>query len=212
MAIICSDTKLCDIVITEPSCITVLNRFNIFLGLGDKTVNDICAEKDLNLDFFIAILNTYLNEDYMLEDALMSSNINDIIEYFRKTNEYYQGLLIPNIERHFDVLVMKSSSGKNNLMLLRKFFDEVKHELNTRIANDNELFSKLSTVNGIHEENDFIEDKLSDLINMFIIHLKGEYDINLCQAVITSFISFQKDIRQNNRIRYRILIPMLCKL
>ena len=81
MAIICSDTKLCDIVITEPSCITVLNRFNIFLGLGDKTVNDICAEKGLNLDFFIAILNTYLNEDYMLEDALMSSNINDIIEY-----------------------------------------------------------------------------------------------------------------------------------
>lgn len=68
----------------------------------------------------------------------------------------------------------------------------------------NELnFTKLS------ENNDNIEDKLNDLINMFVIHLKGEYDVNLCHAVLIAIMSLQKDIKQNNRIRYRILLPIL---
>lgn len=59
------------------------------------------------------------------------------------------------------------------------------------------------------EENDNIEEKLNDLINMFVIHLKGEYDVNLCHAVLVAIMTLQKDIKQNNRIRYRILLPIL---
>ena len=54
-----------------------------------------------------------------------------------------------------------------------------------------------------------IEEKLNDLINMFVIHLKGEYDVNLCHAVLVAIMTLQKDIKQNNRIRYRILLPIL---
>lgn len=214
--IITGETKLCDIVINDPSSITVLNRFDIYLGVGDKTVAEICGEKKLDTVFFITILNTYLNEDYFPEKVLKTFSVNIISKYFNKTNEYYQRLLIPNIERHFDVLVTRSMNGNNNLVLLREFFNEVKNELNARIVYDNEHLLKCNErqlpINAELtelEKNDLIEDKLSDLINMFVIHLKGEYDINLCQAVLTSFISFQKDIRQNNRIRYRILLPLL---
>ena len=44
---------------------------------------------------------------------------------------------------------------------------------------------------------------------MFVIHLKGEYDVNLCHAVLVAIMTLQKDIKQNNRIRYRILLPIL---
>ena len=57
------------------------------------------------------------------------------------------------------------------------------------------------------EQSDAIEDKINDLINMFVIHLKGNYDHNLCQAVLISLVNFKKDITQNNRIRNRILLP-----
>ena len=59
---------------------------------------------------------------------------------------------------------------------------------------------------------DSIEDKLSDLKNMFVIHLRGDYDRNLCQAVLFAIISFEKDIRQNNRIRNHILYPLAVAL
>ena len=43
---------------------------------------------------------------------------------------------------------------------------------------------------------------------MFVIHLRGEYDANLCHAVLFAIISLEKDIKQNNRIRNRILYPI----
>ena len=40
-------------------------------------------------------------------------------------------------------------------------------------------------------------------------HLSGDYDENLCYAVLFSICSLEKDIKQHNRIRYRILTPMV---
>lgn len=214
MAIIKNDSKLSDIVLNEPSSISILNRFGIYLGFGDKTVADICAENELDVDFFTTILNTYINEDFFPEEKLKSYSVGKIIEYFNKTNNYYIRFQIPNIERHFDLLLSKSDSSNNNLELLRKFFSEVKNELTSRIANDNSILfpdilsGKTISKSDYSEDNDLIEDKLNDLVNMFVIHLKGDYDVNLCHAVLLAILSLQKDIRQNNRIRYRVLMPL----
>ena len=51
MALINKEDKLCDVIIIEPTVISVLNRFNIFLGVGDKSVEQICEEKNLDVDF-----------------------------------------------------------------------------------------------------------------------------------------------------------------
>ena len=217
MAIITKDSKLSDIVINEPSAITVLNRFNIFLGLGVKTIEDICREKNVDVNFFNTILNTYINEDYFPEEAFKSYSINEIITYINKTNQYYLRFQIPNIERHFSSLIARSENGKNNLELLQNFFNEVKNELISRISYDmKQLLINISNnttykldFSLLAEENDNIEEKLNDLINMFVIHLKGEYDVNLCHAVLVAIMTLQKDIKQNNRIRYRILLPIL---
>lgn len=217
MAIITKDSKLSEIVMNEPSTITVLNRFNIFLGLGDKTIENICVDMDIDVSFFSTILNTYINEDYFPEEALKSYSVTEIIQYINKTNQYYLRFQIPNIERHFSSLIVRSENGTNNLKLLLDFFTEVKNELTSRIEFDmTQLLTHISnhTINKLDfslltEDNDSIEDKLNDLISMFVIHLKGEYDVNLCHAVLVAIMTLQKDIKQNNRIRYRILLPIL---
>ena len=216
MAIIKYDSKLCDMVIEEPSTLTVLNRFGIYLGLGDKTLTDVCQEMQLDIEFFSTILNTYINENYFPEEILMSHSINKLIEYFHKTNEYYLRFSIPNIDCHFNSLIQRSSADNNNLGLLRNFFEEVKNELLTRIESDKTILNAiLSGTNSNEmqllkpESEDLIEDKLNDLINMFVLHLKGNYDINLCQAVLISIMALKKDINQNNRLRYRILFPLI---
>ena len=58
------DTKLHEIVLLDPTIITVFYRFGIVLGLSDSTVESICEEKKIDIDFFLAILNTYLSPSY----------------------------------------------------------------------------------------------------------------------------------------------------
>ena len=58
MALITPDTKLSEIILHDPSTITVLDRFGISLGVGDLDVAQACLQHNINVNFFTAILNT----------------------------------------------------------------------------------------------------------------------------------------------------------
>ena len=217
MALVTSETKLCDVILDEPSVITVINRFGIALGVGDKSVKEICRQKGIDTNFFLTILNAYIYESFFPENGFDSFGAQEIIGYLEKTNQSYLRYQLPNIERHFKALIDHSDKN-NNLPLLLNLYNEVKDEMHKRIDNDNRhWFAEILR----HEKGvapgqltveasdarrvaDSIEDKLSDLKNMFVIHLRGDYDRNLCQAVLFAIISFEKDIRQNNTAWQRL--------
>lgn len=214
------NSKLCDIIFYDSSVISVINRFGIKLGVGDVTISEISKQYNLDASFLVTIINTFLNKSYFPEKIFKNYSINKIIDYLQKTNIYYEQFQLPNIERHFNLLLSKSENSNGNLNLLMKFFLEMKNELMIRIEYDrNNWFPRLLSMSNKAQLEEIelcqlaqtiqpIEDKLNDLKSFFIIHLKGEYDINLCQAVIMSIIVLEKDLKQNNRIRERILRPI----
>lgn len=219
MALVTPDTKLCEVIVDEPSVVPVINRFDIVLGVGDRTIKSICKEKGIDTSFFITILNAFINESFFLENVTGAFNAGDVVDYLCKTNNSYLRNQLPNIERHFAALISRSDSN-NNLPLLFNFYREVKTEIERRIDSDNQWFDAIISAeqsnsevsvagNAVQAESDSIEDKLSDLINMFVIHLRGDYDRNLCHAVLFAVISLEKDICQNNRIRNRVLRPLV---
>lgn len=219
MALVTPDTKLCEVIVDEPSVVPVINRFDIVLGVGDRTIKAICKEKGIDTSFFITILNAFIHESFFLENVTGAFNAGDVVDYLRKTNNSYLRNQLPNIERHFAALISRSDSN-NNLPLLFNFYREVKTEIERRIDSDNQWFDAIISAeqsnsgasvagNAVQAESDSIEDKLSDLINMFVIHLRGDYDRNLCHAVLFAVISLEKDICQNNRIRNRVLRPLV---
>lgn len=219
MALVTPDTKLCEVIVDEPSVVPVINRFDIVLGVGDRTIKSICKEKGIDTSFFITILNAFIHESFFLENVTRAFNAGDVVDYLRKTNNSYLRNQLPNIERHFAALISRSDSN-NNLPLLFNFYREVKTEIERRIDSDNQWFDAIISAeqsnsevsvagNAVQAESDSIEDKLSDLINMFVIHLRGDYDRNLCHAVLFAVISLEKDICQNNRIRNRVLRPLV---
>ncbi len=218
MAIISSKKQLSEIIISHPEVITLINRFGITLGVGDKTIESICSEKNLDCDFFVMILNTYINEDYFPEKILKSFKAEIIINYISQTYNYYTHYMIPNIERHFALLISHSGAN-NNLELMQQFFIELKNDIIEAINHDcTQWFPFILDLEKNNRRNfqyikhkhcsSQIEDKIGDLKNMFIIHLSGKYELNLCYAVITAIIAFEKDFKQNNRIRNRI-IPLI---
>lgn len=219
MALVTPDTKLCEVIVDEPSVVPVINRFDIVLGVGDRTIKSICKEKGIDTSFFITILNAFIHESFFLENVTGAFNAGDVVDYLRKTNNSYLRNQLPNIERHFAALISRSDSN-NNLPLLFNFYREVKTEIERRIDSDNQWFNAIISAeqsnsevsvagNAVQAESDSIEDKLSDLINMFVIHLRGDYDRNLCHAVLFAVISLEKDICQNNRICNRVLRPLV---
>lgn len=225
MPLLYAETRLCDAILHDTSLLPVMARFGISLGMGEKSIAAVCSEHNLDVDFFVTILNTYINEDYFPEKHLQSFCIESIVDYLGKTNVYYERFQLPNIERHFMRLVQTSDGVGSNVGIAYKFFVTVRDELLKRIVNDrDEWFPQLqerlkSCADEVEIINaaevvptDTVEEKLNDLISLFVKHLSGNYDINLCHAVIFVLSSLRDDIRQHNRIRNRILRPIAISL
>ena len=215
--------RLSEVVEENTSLIPVIHRFGIHLGLGDKTVEEICTQYNLNTDFFLTMINTFLNADYFPEKKLQGFHTSQIIDYLTKTNHYYQRHQLPNIERHLRSFLAMSDPDNHSLTLIEKIFNSFKDLLLHRIKNDekewfpyclsiskplkNEAFAL--DKNHPEETEDSIEALLTDFRRIMIKHLSGEYDENLCHAVIFAISLLAKDIKQHNRIRFRILQPIV---
>lgn len=226
------NSLLADIIFHDPGVISVLNRFGITLGVGNMSVGDVCREKNIPVDFFIGIINTYLNASYTPELLTSDDSVGLIINYLQKTDIYYREIQLPNVDNHFRLLMRADDKDGGNLKLLKNFFQEVKNMFGKVYESDIDkwfpFLLSLQDVKGKREKqslfcefyrvnkeispftNSLIEESLTDLLTFFTVHLKGEYNQNLSLAVVTALFMLDKDVRQNGRIREKILFPAVC--
>lgn len=191
-------SRLSDLLFAEPDLITVASRVGLHLGAGDASIAEVCRDRGVDAEFLTFIINGYLGEEREeLPEGVIRA---DVVEYLRRTNDYYRESQLPNIERHFRALMHISQGQESNLSLMLSLFMEVKEELLQRMSDDDNagyLFERLND----SERDAQIEDQLHDLAGFFIVHLKGEYDSNLCRAVVTAIKTLTKDFRHNRRLR-----------
>ncbi|MEG2849398.1 MAG: LuxR C-terminal-related transcriptional regulator [Bacteroidales bacterium] len=191
---------LSEVVYKNPTIIPILSRFGISLGLGDMSVSEVTEKYNLDTDFFLLVLNTYLNEDYYPQMELKGLNSNMVAQYLSKTRKYYLEVQLPNIEKHLNAFIgMSMAIGGNNannpLMLLKKLLDNFKASLLVD-ENNNDL-----------ENTDSLQPHqiLQDMQEVLIKFLQGNYNHNLCYATIFAMHSLELDIVKHIRIRKRVL-------
>lgn len=215
MAFYNKESKLADALMEHPSLIPVINRLGLDIGVGDETIGAVCLKKHIDSVFFISIINTFLDDDYFPSNPKGAFTLQKTIDYLRETAAYYLNVQLPNIDRHFQSLVNRSSCH-NNLEMLLRFYREVRSQLEACISYDNDVWFPALLSDDLskahpdsisrHTE---VEEKLHDLLTFFVVHLTGDYDRNLCMGVVSAIFSLEKDMHQNNRIRNRILLPLI---
>lgn len=222
MRIFTPDSRMSDIILSHPDVIPSVNRFGIKLGVGQSSVQSICKTYGVNSQLLLAVVNTYVNPDYFPEEELMSIPLPELIGYLTATDHYYSNVLLPNIRRHFLLLVQRSpEESAISLNRMLTFFDQISNRLLNRINEDAAVLYPSLVQEQHGEEHNIITDdvmvdtdrgiadSLSDLISLFVIHLKGSCDDNICYAVINALLMLERDLRQNNRIRDRVLRPLI---
>lgn len=204
MIIFNQDSSLSEIIFRDQTIIPVFNRFGITLGVGDDTVATACEKRKIDIDFFLTVVNTYLNDNYFPERKLKTVDKGLLLDYLKSAGEYFSKVQMPNIERHLELLIRNSSGCDNNLAPLQSFFKDLCKEVQeclTGSDKDNPLSDRWFA----------IEEKVSDLASFFVIHLRGDYNHNLCMAVVNAIFMLEKDLRQNNRLRRRLFNPILAR-
>lgn len=215
--------RMADLVLSNYNLLPIINRFGIRLGFRDKTVEQICRERNVNPDFFLAIINTYINPDFLPDSGLVNVPVTSIVDYLQQTHRYYIDYNVPEIERLLNLLLQSSSS--QNLQLIEKFYLDYKVELIEHIQNEEvQVFPYvLNLVNerkriqnySIHafeREHTDLDEKLSDLRNLIIKFLEPTYNDNYCNDFLYALQRFEDDLKDHTRIEDKILVPIVAKI
>jgi regulator of cell morphogenesis and NO signaling len=227
---ITSDMKLADVLFHNYTLLPVISRFNIKLGFGDKTVSEVCVDSDVNIDFFLEITNSYVDEDYIPQKELNSFPVSLIVNYLKKTHQYYLDEKIPEIERYIHLVIEAEKSVNDKFKLVESFFTEYKQELTNHINREetsvhpyvleiesaflkNEissiLFSKIRkySINDYASEHDNVEEKLFDLKNIIIKYLPPCNSSAICNTILIELFRLEKDLNAHANLEDKVLIP-----
>ncbi|NJN25797.1 MAG: hypothetical protein HC819_07440 [Cyclobacteriaceae bacterium] len=219
-------TKLADMIHSNYLLLPVINRFGIRLGFKDKTVRDICLEKQIDMNFFLAIVNAFHNHDFFPEKELKSFSSVLIVDYLRKSHLDFKKISLPKIERLINQLVANSKS--DDLKVIQGFYNKYKKELLEHIKDEEEtafpyvlelqksydapgkpLPPELAqySIQSYEKEHSNVDEKLFDLKNIIIKYLEPNYNMVDCNDFLFELFQFERDLTDHSRIEDHILVP-----
>lgn len=212
--------KLADILLTNYSLLTVLPRFEIQLGFGDKSLSDVCKQYNVNEVFFLLVCNVYTFDSYLPERKTLSTlEVASLIEYLQRSHHYYINDRIFKLENKLDSMGAFCSEAHHRI--IQSFFYEYKQELIRHFRyEDTIVFPYIkSLINGdlnsmfhIHqyeENHSNIEDKLSDLKNIILKYLPESCSSSERISVLVKIFDFETELSKHSLIEDKILIPFV---
>jgi regulator of cell morphogenesis and NO signaling len=229
--LVTESTKLADVIHHNYLLLPILNRFNIQLGFGNKTVKEICSEQGVHLQFFLEIVNSFLDNDYFPETELQSFPLKYIIDYIKRSHVFYVEFKVPQIEKLIAELLEKASvENRQSYKLIQNFFIEYKAELiehidkeednihpyvlkldeaiqNNKVDSELRALVKKESITLYADDHDNIEDKLFDLKNLMIKYLPPTEDYSLSNAILYELFRLERDLGDHSRIEEKVLIP-----
>ena len=214
------NTKMAELVISNPTLMLTLSRFGIELGFGDHNVKEVCEKANVSPLFFLLICNLYSNPEFIpSKEDIKSVEANAILSYLSESHKYYLKERLPHIESHLQRIVEACPARFGNT--INRFFNEYKEEVENHFKYEEEVvfpyikslcnnaLNPNFSIREFESNHSNIEDKLNDLMNILIKYLpanifpKERIEISLDIMEVTS------DLSCHTLVEERVLVPFV---
>ena len=232
---ITKEMKMADAIHRNYLLLPVINRLGIQLGFQDKSIEKVCHEQNVDVEFFLTIINAFLDTDDKISKQLQAHSVKNVVSYLLKTHSYYLERIIPEIENRINLLIQHSQLNKDEFLLVKNFFEEYKKELYGHISLEEKLvypymieiaeaYHRKSLIKSLEDkinsypitsyekEHSDIEAKLFDLKNILIKYLPTPNDSYIRNRVLIELFTLEQDLSDHSRIENMVLVPEITKM
>lgn len=226
---------MCQAVLENHQLLPLFPRFNLKLGFGEMSVEEVCSTHQVNTDFFLEIANSYLDDDYVPGEGLSRFSLGTVVKYLYSTHSYYVMTALPQVEVKIHHLLDQSNFSDKEVNLVTGFFNDYKKEFlghiskeeqnvlpyileleeqSTRDHPDPAFIEKLHTysIREFEKEHDRLETSLENLSRLIIKYLPPSEDFQLCIQVLNELAALVKDLVDHANMEDKVLIPRVLEL
>ena len=216
------DDKMFELLSSSERLLQVVSRFPVSLGVGEKTIEQVCKESNIDVKTFLAVVNfTCSMGKFQYTEG--DINLKTLCSYLQNTHIYMINFYLPHIRRHL-IDALGSSTDNDITFLIIKFFDEYCQELKNHMDyEDKEVFSKADALLSgkkikkvsldmatMHKSP--IEQKLSELKNIIIKYYNSQVDNKMIVNILQHLFMCEYDLYMHDQIENFLLLPEIKRL
>ena len=215
------NAKMSDLIVSYPNTITVLERLNIPFGFGEKKVEKIAGDHQLDVQAFLSILQVFA-EKFENSIILNRDAVWDVLKFLKASHLYFKEKQIPDIKQLIG-LFSETIPPKYGTMIV-SFFDEYVYEVNEHFLYEDEIVfpyidsalnhsSFLSfEIEKFEKNHTDIEQKLLDLKHILIKYVP-EKTCSSCRAqILRQLNALEEDLYYHTQIEDSLLVPSIKKI
>ncbi len=120
-----ADDKMIDLISDNYSMLQGLSAFGIRLGFGDKTVEEVCLEQNVDCYTFLTVVNFLIN-GYSPKETDERLSVNTLLGYLRASHTYFLDFHLPSIRRKLESSL---TPGDSLATLIMRLYDEYAHDI-----------------------------------------------------------------------------------
>ncbi len=212
-----ADDTVVDLIENDYNVLTVLSRFSLPLGFGEKSIGELCEEAGINTECFLLIIN-YISSGKIDSKYLSEVCPTDITYFLRNSHDYYLNYKLPHIRSNL-VDALDESQRSINPMIIR-FFDDYVNLVKKHFAyEENIVFPYIDSlthgskgnynIDVFRRNHDYeIEEKLSELKNIILRYYSTSQPSKMYDA-LADIYNCEEDLTSHANIENHILIPMI---
>ncbi len=213
--------KMSLLIASQYKMLLVMSRFGIPLGFGDKTIDEVCKENNIDVDTFLVVVDLLLdNIDYK---KLNQRNIspNAIVNYLEKSHAYFLEFRLPRIREKLSDILDKDKNELSKAIMY--YFDEYVSEVDKHMSYENKVvfpYIKSLIDNDIKDnynievfvnQHNHVESRMTEFKSIIIKYYPSKSS-NEMNSVLLDIFACEEDLAAHIDIEDKLLVPIIKKL
>ncbi len=214
-----------DLIVENPLLLLLLEHFEVDFAVKDRSVGQICTERQINQGVFLVFGNLY-NGFFPGKDEINAlEEISDIIRFLKNSHRFYKHDKYPELKSY--LIQLHERQDAEDILLIEKFFNDYFEEVLEHLDYEESIvfpyICALIDEGKKAQKNNFsadeyrdhhtdIETKLADLKNLLLKHISLKNDYPVRRKFLFSLFELEFDLNIHSLIEDKILMPLVGKL
>ena len=211
-------TRFADMFSTNNHLVLLMPRLGISLGVGDKTVQEVCDSSGVASDFVLMVCNMYTYRNYEPDtDCLLNTDMSMLVPYLRASHTYYINERMPHLERHLASVARQADERSASALV--EFFGQYRNEMSEHFAYEEKVVYPLlqNAMRGrvVKSDKKLVKahlnmvDKISDLLQILYKYLPSKASTEELNELIFGLLQLSSDFERHAAIEEHVLMPYI---